>query len=53
MSRVLQLPVTWHKNHFRDLFSNCYTDNPSFDTLLLDDSSNRQETGGKFDSDGS
>ena len=36
--------VTWCKNHYRDLFINCYTDNPSFDALLLDDSSNSQET---------
>ena len=35
--------VTWRKNHFQDLFIDCYTDNPSFDTLLLDDSSNSQE----------
>ena len=35
---------TWRKNHFQDLFINCYTDNPLLDTLLLDDSSNSQET---------
>ena len=32
------------ENHFQDLFINCYTDNLSFDTLLLDDSSNSQES---------
>ena len=36
--------VTWRKNHFQDLFINCYMDNPTFDTLLLNNSSNSQET---------
>ena len=48
--------VTWHKNHFRDLFINCYMDNPLIDALLLDNSSNSQKLlfkGGKFISDGS
>ena len=36
--------VTWRKNPFRDLFINCYMDNPSFDELLLEDLSNSQET---------
>ena len=36
--------VTWCKNHFWDLFINCYMDNPSFDALWLDDSSSSQET---------
>ena len=39
--------VTWHRNHFRDLFINCYTadkDNPSSDALLSDNLSNSQKT---------